>query len=103
MHFILWQIIDGVRGAPRTERAVKGGVAWDALALAVTAGALAGAAIGATIGVLVIIWMTFSPDLKEELGWMSSPFHANMITVIGTLSIFLLGLTASWFFRCKRS
>ena len=63
----------------------------------------AGAAIGATIGVLVIIWMTFSPDLKEELGWMSSPFHANMITVIGTLSIFLLGLTASWFFRCKRS
>jgi len=62
----------------------------------------AGAAIGATIGVLVILWMTFSPALKEELGWMSSPFHANMITVIGTLSIFLFGLTASWFFSSKR-
>ncbi|HAH98579.1 MAG TPA: hypothetical protein DCO70_04535 [Verrucomicrobiales bacterium] len=55
----------------------------------------AGAAIGATIGVLVILWMTFTPDMEGELRWFRSPFHANMITVIGTLSIFLVGLGAS--------
>ena len=55
----------------------------------------AGAALGATIGVLVILWMTFTPDMEGELGWFRSPFHSNMITVIGTLSIFLVGLGAS--------
>ena len=61
----------------------------------------AGAAVGATIGVLVILWMTFTPDMDSELEWFRSPFHANMITVIGTLSIFFAGLIASRFFRQK--
>ena len=62
----------------------------------------AGAALGATIGVLVILWMTFTPDMEGELGWFRSPFHSNMITVIGTLSIFLVGLGASRILGRKR-
>ena len=61
----------------------------------------AGAAVGATIGLLVILWMTFTPEM--EGGWLRSPFHANMITVIGTLSIFLIGLGASRVLRRKNS
>ena len=37
----------------------------------------AGAALGATIGVLVILWMTFTPDMEGELGWFRSPFHST--------------------------
>ena len=55
----------------------------------------AGAAVGATIGLLVILWMTFTPEMEGDLGWLRSPFHANMITVVGTLSIFIIGLGAS--------
>ena len=62
----------------------------------------AGAALGATIGLLVIMWMTFTPDMEGELGWFRSPFHSNMITVIGTLSIFLVGLGASRILGRKR-
>ena len=62
----------------------------------------AGAALGATIGVLVILWMTFTPDMEGELGWFRSPFHSNMITVIGTLSILLVGLGASRILCRKR-
>ena len=61
----------------------------------------AGAAVGATIGLLVILWMTFTPEMEGDLGWLRSPFHANMITVIGTLSIFLIGLGASRFLGRK--
>ena len=61
----------------------------------------AGAAVGATIGLLVILWMTFSPEFTGDLKWLRSPFHANMITVIGTLSIFLIGLGASRFLGRK--
>jgi SSS family solute:Na+ symporter len=45
-----------------------------------------------TLGVLVICWMTFADAFPENL---RSPFHANMITVIGTLTIFLVGLAVS--------
>ena len=47
---------------------------------------------GVTLGVLVICWMTFADAFPENL---RSPFHANMITVIGTLTIFLVGLGVS--------
>jgi len=54
----------------------------------------ASALIGVAIGVLVICWMTF-----DKAEWIPknfrSPFHANMITVIGTLTIFLVGLLLS--------
>lgn len=55
----------------------------------------AGAAVGAAIGVLVILWMTFSPELSDDLAWLRSPFHSHMITVIGTLTIFLAGHAVS--------
>ena len=44
---------------------------------------------GVIIGVLVICWTTFADAFPENL---RSPFHANMIIVIGTLTIFLVGL-----------
>jgi SSS family solute:Na+ symporter len=44
------------------------------------------------IGVAVILWMTFSAVLPENLAYLRSPFHKSMIIVIGTLSIFLTGV-----------
>lgn len=57
--------------------------------LAVTAQA---AATGTIIGFLVIVWMTISAKWPAALGQWASPFHAFMITVIGTLTILLVGL-----------
>ena len=55
------------------------------------------AIIAAVIGVLIIFWMTFSAQLPEELAVLRSPFHKNMIIVIGTLSIFVTGvLVTKW-------
>ena len=60
----------------------------------------ASALIGVAIGVLAICWMTF-----DKAEWIPknfrSPFHANMITVIGTLTIFLAGLLLSRLRRKK--
>lgn len=54
------------------------------------------AALTATlIGVLVILWMTFSGRIPEAYAFLRSPFHVNMIIVIGTLTIFLVGLLLS--------
>lgn len=44
------------------------------------------------IGVLVIVWMTFSDKLPAEYGALRNPLHSNMIIVVGTLTIFLVGL-----------
>ena len=52
----------------------------------------AGALAGVIVGVLVICWMTFPDQLPEAL---RSPFHAHMITVIGTLTIFGVGMACS--------
>jgi solute:Na+ symporter, SSS family len=43
------------------------------------------------IGVLVILWMTLSPQLPADSP-LRSPFHTNMVIVVGTLTIFLVGL-----------
>jgi len=61
----------------------------------------AGAVTGATVGLLVILWLTFSTGLTGDLEWLRSPFHAHMTSVIGTLSIFLIGLGASQVFGRK--
>lgn len=45
------------------------------------------------IGVLVILWMTFSDRLPA--GWIRSSMHKNMIIVVGTLLIFLVGILLS--------
>ena len=50
------------------------------------------AAVGVALGVLVIVWMTFSPAWPDRLAAWRSPFHTNLVVVIGTLAIFLVGL-----------
>ncbi|RYY27217.1 MAG: sodium:solute symporter, partial [Chitinophagaceae bacterium] len=44
------------------------------------------------IGVLIILWLTFSPRLPVEFGVLRNTLHVNMAIVVGTLSIFLVGL-----------
>ena len=53
------------------------------------------AAAGVAIGVLIILWMTFSPGWSGALAGWSSPFHPNLIIVVGTLAILLTGLVAA--------
>lgn len=49
-------------------------------------------AIAATcIGIAVIIWMTFSYLIPEPYNYLKNPLNANMVIVVGTLSIFLSG------------
>lgn len=44
------------------------------------------------IGIFVILWMTFSNLLPADLEYLRNPLHKNMIIVIGTLTIFLVGI-----------
>lgn len=44
------------------------------------------------IGILVILWMTFSRLIPAEYEFLRNPLHTNMIIVIGTLTIFLVGI-----------
>jgi len=53
------------------------------------------------IGLLVIIWMTFSSQLPDAYAAIRSPFHPSMIIVIGTLTIFLVGLGVTFMRRKK--
>jgi len=59
----------------------------------------AAALTGVAIGVLEICWMTVADGLPE---YLRSPFHANMVIVIGTLTIFLVGLGVSRVRQSKR-
>ncbi len=58
--------------------------------------------ISVTLGIMVIIWMTVPHLIPEKLYWLRSPFNANMIIVIGTLSIFISGILLSGIFRNGR-
>lgn len=58
------------------------------------------AALTATIiGVLTIIWMTVSDKITGEYAFLRSPFDKNMIIVIGTLTIFFVGLLVNVFYK----
>jgi len=46
---------------------------------------------GTLAGILVIVWMTFSYLIPESYAYLKNPLHANMIIVVGTLTIFLAG------------
>ncbi len=46
---------------------------------------------GTLAGILVILWMTFSYLIPESYSYLRNPLHANMIIVVGTLTIFLAG------------
>jgi len=58
----------------------------------------AAAGVGVTVGVLVIMWMTLSPQIPETLAFLRSPFHGFMTTVVGTLTILLVGVALSRLF-----
>ena len=48
---------------------------------------------GAVVGLAVIVWTTFSSRwLTGDLAWLKSPFHPFMTSVVGTLTILLVGL-----------
>lgn len=49
------------------------------------------ALVGTIIGICVILWMTFSYLIPEKHAYLKNPLHANMIIVVGTLVIFLVG------------
>jgi SSS family solute:Na+ symporter len=48
------------------------------------------------IGILVILWMTLSSLLPEKYAFLRSSFNENMVIVIGTLTIFLVGLLLTY-------
>lgn len=50
------------------------------------------AVIGVIVGVLVILWASLSYLLPESMEQLKYPLHANMIIVIGTLTICLVGM-----------
>src|SRR5687767_13751359 len=58
----------------------------------------AAAVTAVTIGVLVILWMTLSPKAASwpaPLDGLRSPFHNLMVSVVGTLTILLVGILVS--------
>jgi SSS family solute:Na+ symporter len=55
----------------------------------------AAALAGVVLGTAVMVWMTFSPLLTDAYAHLRSPFHGFMTIVIGTMTIFLVGLAAS--------
>lgn len=44
------------------------------------------------IGFFIIVWLTVPDYIPVEYEFLKSPFHKNMALVIGTLSIFLIGI-----------
>ena len=60
------------------------------------------AVIGVICGVLVISWMSLSP-LVFRGAWAdySSPFHANLTIVLGTITVLFIGFLASFFIDKK--
>ncbi|MFK8114268.1 MAG: sodium:solute symporter [Rubripirellula sp.] len=55
------------------------------------------ALVAVMAGVLTIGWMTFFPVLDAQPAFLRNPLHANMTIVIGTLTIFLVGVVISRF------
>jgi solute:Na+ symporter, SSS family len=53
------------------------------------------AIIAVVIGIIVILWMTFSNQFGDEFNWIKNTLHTNMIIVVGTLTIFLVGVVAT--------
>lgn len=53
------------------------------------------ALIAVIIGILVILWMTFSSLIPEQYAFLRNPLHKNMVIVVGTMVIFLVGILLS--------
>ena len=66
------------------------------------------AAIAVALGVAIIGWMTFTPLAKlwlveRGIGWLVSPFHDNLIVVVGTVTILGVGVIVGSFSPAKLS
>lgn len=61
------------------------------------------AIVAVITGVLAILWMTFSYLIPEQYGYLKYPLHANMIIVVGTLVISLVGIGLANVRRQKQS
>jgi len=62
------------------------------------------AAVTATIiGILIIVWMSLSKYLPPDWEHLRSHLHANMVIVVGTLTIFLAGMLLTRVQRLKTS
>jgi SSS family solute:Na+ symporter len=61
------------------------------------------ALIGVACGVVVIAWMTFSPELTRLPEQLRSPFHAFLISAFGSTTIVLVGFLASLLLGRTRS
>ena len=48
------------------------------------------------IGIVVILWMTFSAKLPQKYAFLRNPLHTNMTIVVGTLTIFFVGLLLTY-------
>jgi solute:Na+ symporter, SSS family len=49
------------------------------------------AKLATVIGIIVILWMSLSALLPHQFAVIRNPLHLNMVIVVGTLSIFLVG------------
>lgn len=54
------------------------------------------ALIAVIAGVLVILWMTFSYLIPDQYAFLRNTLHANMVIVVGTLVIFLTGISLTF-------
>jgi len=48
--------------------------------------------IAVLTGVAIILWMSLSAKIPAQYAFLRNPLQANMVIVVGTLSIFLIGL-----------
>ena len=51
--------------------------------------------IAAGVGVLVIMWMSLSPNWGGSLAAYANPFHGSLTNVFGTAALLLTGLLAT--------
>ena len=62
------------------------------------------AVLGVICGIIVVVWMSLSPIFFKD-GFMSeytSPFHANLTIVFGTIVIFLAGFLSMRLLKTKK-
>lgn len=75
----------------------SGGVLGLFLLGRVTRAGNAAGLLATVLGVLVIAWMTFSPQAEGLPSWAHSPFHEFLISVFGTATVLVAGLLlGSW-------
>ncbi|OYU54763.1 MAG: sodium:solute symporter [Chitinophagaceae bacterium BSSC1] len=48
--------------------------------------------VAVLVGVIIIVWLSFSQWIPDSVAFLKPALHKNMIIVIGTLSIFLVGV-----------